>query len=38
VVAGHMGPPMVQMLGQMGIGVRLDASGEARSAAISAQG
>ena len=37
VVAGHMGPPMVQMLGQMGIGVRLDASGEARSAAISAQ-
>lgn len=36
VVAGHMGPPMVQMLGQMGIGVRLDASGQARAAAISA--
>ncbi len=36
VVAGHMGPPMLQMLGQMGIGVRLDASGEARAAAISA--
>jgi predicted Fe-Mo cluster-binding NifX family protein len=38
VVAGHMGPPMVQMLGQMGIGVRLDAAGEARSAAIAARG
>jgi predicted Fe-Mo cluster-binding NifX family protein len=36
VVAGHMGPPMVQMLSQMGIGVQLDASGEARSAAIAA--
>jgi predicted Fe-Mo cluster-binding NifX family protein len=36
VVAGHMGPPMVQMLGQMGIGMQLDASGEARSAAIAA--
>jgi hypothetical protein len=28
----------VQMLGQMGIGVRLDAAGEARSAAIAARG
>jgi predicted Fe-Mo cluster-binding NifX family protein len=38
VVAGHMGQPMVEMLGQMSIGVRLGASGEARSAAISARG
>ena len=38
VVAGHMGPPMQQMLDEMGIGVRLGASGEARSAAISARG
>jgi predicted Fe-Mo cluster-binding NifX family protein len=37
VVAGHMGPPMQQMLDQMGIGVRLGAGGEARSAAISAR-
>ena len=36
VVAGHMGPPMVQMLGQMGISVRLGATGEARSAVVSA--
>ncbi len=32
VVAGHMGPPMVQMLGKMGIPVRLDARGDARAA------
>jgi len=37
VVAGHMGPPMQEMLGRMGIGVRLGASGEARSAAILAR-
>jgi len=37
VVAGHMGPPMQQMLGQMGIGVQLGANGEARSAAIAAR-
>ena len=35
VVAGHMGPPMVQMLGEMGITVRLGVAGEARSAAVS---
>lgn len=32
VVAGHMGPPMVQMLGKMRIVARLDASGDARRA------
>ena len=37
VVAGHMGPPMQQMLDQMGISVRLGAAGEARSAAIAAR-
>ena len=37
VVAGHMGPPMVQMLGEMGIAVQLGASGEARRAATSAR-
>lgn len=36
VVAGHMGPPMQHMLGLMGIGVRLGASGDARAAAASA--
>jgi len=35
VVAGHMGQPMVQMLGEMGIAVRLGAAGEARAAAAS---
>jgi predicted Fe-Mo cluster-binding NifX family protein len=30
VVANHMGPPMVQMLGRMGIEVRLGAAGSAR--------
>ena len=34
VVAGHMGPPMVQMLGRMGIAVRLDAEGDARAAVL----
>lgn len=32
VVAGHMGPPMVQMLGKMRIVARLGASGDARRA------
>jgi predicted Fe-Mo cluster-binding NifX family protein len=35
VAAGHMGEPMVQMLGQMGIVVHLDVSGDARQAVIS---
>ena len=33
VAATHMGPGMTQMLEQMGIGVRLGASGDAREAA-----
>lgn len=37
VVAGHMGPPMQQMLGQMGLRVRLGAIGDARRAATSNQ-
>ena len=37
VAAGHMGPPMVEMLDRMGIGVRLGASGEARLAAVAAR-
>jgi predicted Fe-Mo cluster-binding NifX family protein len=32
VVAGHMGPPMVQMLGKLRIVARLGASGDARAA------
>ncbi len=36
VVAGHMGDPMVRMLGQMGIAVRLGASGDARLAVANA--
>ena len=36
VVAGHMGPPMAQMLGRMGIAVRLDAEGDARAAVVAA--
>jgi predicted Fe-Mo cluster-binding NifX family protein len=32
VVAGHMGPPMQQMLAQMGVAVRLGATGNARRA------
>jgi predicted Fe-Mo cluster-binding NifX family protein len=35
VVAEHMGPPMQQMLGQMGLTVRLGASGDARQAVTS---
>ncbi len=38
VVASHMGPPMIQMIGRMGIDVRLDASGDARGAALAAGG
>jgi predicted Fe-Mo cluster-binding NifX family protein len=34
VVANHMGPPMVNMLDQMGIRVRLEASGNARDAIL----
>lgn len=34
VVAHHMGPPMQHMLGQMDIGVRLEASGDARRAVL----
>jgi len=36
VVANHMGPPMVQMLGTMGITVRLGAVGSARLAVTGA--
>jgi predicted Fe-Mo cluster-binding NifX family protein len=36
VVAGHMGPPMVQMLGKLRIVARLGVSGDAR-AAVEAQ-
>lgn len=34
VLAGHMGPPMAQMLKQMGITVRLGAAGNAREAVL----
>ncbi len=37
VMAGHMGPPMVQMLGRMGIEVRLGATGDARAAVLEAR-
>jgi predicted Fe-Mo cluster-binding NifX family protein len=37
VVAGHMGPPMAQMLGRMGLTVRLGATGNARRAVTSDQ-
>jgi len=36
VVAGHMGPGMQQMLGQMGISVVMGAQGSARDAAVAA--
>jgi predicted Fe-Mo cluster-binding NifX family protein len=36
IVADHMGDPMVQMLGAMGVRLRLGASGEARSAVLAA--
>ncbi len=36
VIANHMGPPMVQMLGRMGIEMRLGATGDARLAVVGA--
>ena len=36
VIAGRMGPPMVQMLGKMKIEVRLGVTGDARLAVIGA--
>lgn len=36
VIAGHMGPPMVQMLGRMDIAVRLGFEGDARAAVAAA--
>jgi predicted Fe-Mo cluster-binding NifX family protein len=36
VVAEHMGPEMVTMLGRMGLTIRLGAGGDARQAAIAA--
>lgn len=36
VLAGHMGPPMVQMLGRMGVRVRLGDAGDPRAAVIAA--
>src|SRR5512143_3978681 len=36
VIAGHMGPPMVQMLARMNIAVRLGAEGDARAAVLAA--
>lgn len=36
VVAGHMGPPMVQMLSRMRILARLGAQGDAREAVLAA--
>jgi predicted Fe-Mo cluster-binding NifX family protein len=36
VVAGHMGPPMVQMLARMNIATRLGADGDPRAAVVAA--
>ncbi len=36
VMAGHMGPPMVHMLGRMGIRVQLGDAGEPRAVVIAA--
>jgi predicted Fe-Mo cluster-binding NifX family protein len=36
VVAGHMGPPMSQMLGRMGVAVRLEDTRDPRAAALAA--
>lgn len=36
IVAGHVGPGMLQMLPKMGVVLRLGASGDARSAVLSA--
>jgi predicted Fe-Mo cluster-binding NifX family protein len=38
VVANHMGGPMVHMLGEMGIAVRLGAAGDPREAVLEAAG
>ena len=38
VAAGHMGEPMVQMLGRLGIAVHLDVVGDAREAVITVAG
>ncbi len=38
VIAGHMGPPMRQMLGRMGIRVRLGVEGDARLAVAAGAG
>jgi predicted Fe-Mo cluster-binding NifX family protein len=36
IVAGHVGPGMLQMLPKMGVALRLGASGDARSAVLAA--
>lgn len=36
VVAGHMGEPMVRMLGSMRVAVTLEAAGDARAAVLAA--
>jgi predicted Fe-Mo cluster-binding NifX family protein len=38
VIAGHMGPPMVQMLARMNIAVRLDPDGDPRAAVAAGAG
>jgi predicted Fe-Mo cluster-binding NifX family protein len=38
VIAGHMGPPMVQMLARMNIAVRLGVDGDARAVVATAAG
>jgi len=38
VIAGHMGPPMVQMLGKMRIVARMGAAGDARAAVLAQAG
>lgn len=38
VIAGHMGPPMVQMLARMNIATRLGAAGDPRAAVLAAAG
>lgn len=38
VVAGHMGPPMVQMLGKLRIIARTGVTGEARAAVVAQAG
>lgn len=35
VIAGHMGPPMVQMLGKMGVEIRVGVAGDAREVVAS---